>query len=105
MKYISYFICALVGLSAFANESKKQLVIVNGGYDETSNHSGHEDDIRSFRDHLFSNKGKIKIFNAGGPGTPVVQIMSDGRFERNSQGFVTPRKSTLENTEKPPITI
>ncbi|OFZ52015.1 MAG: hypothetical protein A2428_16940 [Bdellovibrionales bacterium RIFOXYC1_FULL_54_43] len=82
-----------------------QFIYVNGGYDEATNYSVHEEDLLAFKGGLFRPKASPNsspsasdgaiFLNAGGPGSAVVPISRDGSFERDQMGWITTRPSRI----------
>ena len=73
------------GADPQAGDTPTYSVFVNGGESPSSNFSMHEAQINTFYYTLF--KGKAAVLNAGGPGTQVVPVGSDGLIKRGQDGL------------------
>ncbi len=88
--------------SALLNSKKNFYLVINGGYDPTSNDQAHEIILESFDRFLFNQEAII--FNAGGPQTPYVPTGKDGFKERDKDGFIKieeskyPKKTLIANS-------
>jgi hypothetical protein len=73
---------------------KSAFLYVNGGYAQKANYTVQENDLVSFRDHLFLGRGAY--LNHGGVNLPVVPIERNGAFKRDANGELAYEPTKLD---------
>ncbi len=92
-------VLGIMCLSVHCSNATPFFAYVNGGLNETTNLFHHQMQALLFNSLLFNEKGWL--LDASGPGSIVVEEEERGVFQRNDEGRVILRKTTLQQPTHP----